>query len=315
MWAACFFDVHEIETEDKRTVPLSCWRQGDGRQGDGSSVLLFEDKETKGRFLCLAILYFLCYTLHEVMIMPRNKRELSQSGIYHVMIRGINQQQIFHEAEDCKKFLSVLKSCKEKSKFKLFAYCFMGNHLHLLLQETEEPIGLIMKRIGSKYVFWYNNKYQRTGHLFQDRFKSEAVEDDEYFLSVLRYIHNNPVKAGLVKQVQDYCFSSYNAYMKNDTIIDTAFLWSIIQPKQFDELHHKANYYEHIDVDEQKSKLFDAQAQEIIKKYTGCTNVEEYQKLDYPIQLEKIAFLKKEGLSIRQISRLTGLSKGIVERH
>ena len=81
------------------------------------------------------------------------------------------------------------------------------------------------------------------------------------------------------------------------------------------ELHHKANYYEHIDVDEQKSKLFDAQAQEIIKKYTGCTNVEEYQKLDYPIQLEKIAFLKKEGLSIRQISRLTGLSKGIVERH
>lgn len=247
--------------------------------------------------------------------MPRNKRELSQSGIYHVMIRGINQQQIFHEAEDCKKFLSVLKSCKEKSKFKLFAYCFMGNHLHLLLQEKEEPIGLIMKRIGSKYVFWYNNKYQRTGHLFQDRFKSEAVEDDEYFLSVLRYIHNNPVKAGLVKQAQEYCFSSYNAYLKNDTIIDTAFLWSIIQPKQFAELHHKANYHDHIDVDEQKSKLFDAQAKEIIKKYTGCTNVEEYQKLEYNVQLEQIAFLKKEGLSIRQISRLTGLSKGIVERH
>ena len=107
--------------------------------------------------------------------MPRQARKKSENGIYHIMFRGINKQQIFQENEDYRKFLNVVKECKEISGFKLFAYCLMGNHAHLLLKEGNENLDLIVKRIGSRYVYWYNTKYKRAGHLFQDRYKSEPI--------------------------------------------------------------------------------------------------------------------------------------------
>ena len=80
--------------------------------------------------------------------MPRQARKKSENGIYHIMFRGINKQQIFQENEDYRKFLNVVKECKEISGFKLFAYCLMGNHAHLLLKEGNENLDLIVKRIG-----------------------------------------------------------------------------------------------------------------------------------------------------------------------
>ncbi len=82
-----------------------------------------------------------------------------------------------------------LQYYKELSQYKIYGYCLMNNHIHLLIQEGKEPIAKTMKRIGVSYVARFNRKYDRCGHLFQDRFKSEAVESDEYFLAVLRYIH------------------------------------------------------------------------------------------------------------------------------
>ena len=119
-------------------------------------------------------------------------RKQSSTGIYHVMLRGVNRQQIFLDKEDCTYFLESLYVCKQISRFKLYAYCLMGNHVHLLINAKEEPVDMIMRRLGSKYVYWYNSKYERIGHLFQNRFKSEPVETDTYFLTVLRYIHMNP---------------------------------------------------------------------------------------------------------------------------
>mgnify|MGYP000862516675 CR=1 FL=1 len=80
----------------------------------------------------------------------------------------------------------------------------MSNHVYLLLTETEEPISVAIKRICSSYVYWYNWKYGRCGHLFQERYKSETVENDAYLLTELRYIHQNPVKAGLSRSIRDY---------------------------------------------------------------------------------------------------------------
>ena len=136
--------------------------------------------------------------------MPRKARIESKSGIYHIMLRGINRQQIFEDDEDFEKFLWVMKDVKQLSRFKLYGYCLMGNHIHLLLKPENEPLELIFRRIGSKYVYWYNLKYQRTGHLFQDRFKSEPVNDEKYLMTVLRYIHQNPTKAKLAKKIEDY---------------------------------------------------------------------------------------------------------------
>lgn len=85
--------------------------------------------------------------------MPRQARIKSKSGIYHVMLRGINQQQIFEDSEDYDKFLQVLKDCKAISVFDLYAYCLMGNHVHLLIKENKEPIEQIIKRIGARFVY------------------------------------------------------------------------------------------------------------------------------------------------------------------
>ena len=85
----------------------------------------------------------------------------------------------------------------------------MGNHFHLLIRERDESLGETVKRIASSYVYYYNRKYGRDGHLFKERFKSEPVNDMVYFVTLLRYIHQNPVKAGMVMNVKDYAYSSW----------------------------------------------------------------------------------------------------------
>jgi putative transposase len=131
--------------------------------------------------------------------MPRVARKKSATNIYHVMIRGINKQNIFVEDADFKKFINILTAYHVRIEYEIYAYCLLDNHVHLLIKEGNEPLSNTMRRIGTSYVYWYNWQYGRKGHLFQDRYKSEPVENDTYFLTVLRYIHQNPVQAGLTQ--------------------------------------------------------------------------------------------------------------------
>lgn len=109
--------------------------------------------------------------------------------------------------------MEILKECKLVSKYRIFAYCIMSNHVHLLLKIKKEELEQIFRRIGARYVYWYNKKYDRCGHLFHDRFKSEAVEDDAYILTVLRYIIQNPQKAGITDGPEEYEWSSHKDYL------------------------------------------------------------------------------------------------------
>ena len=217
--------------------------------------------------------------------MPRQARRKSSSGIYHIMLRGINQQQIFEDSEDFNKFLQVLKDSKAISEFKIFAYCLMGNHIHLLIQEQKEPIEQIMKRLATRFVYWYNIKYQRVGHLFQDRFKSEPVENDSYFLTVLRYIHQNPIKAGLCKKLENYEYSSYNEFLQTSDFIDSDFVFDMIDKEQFISFNNENSFDKCLDVDPKPViKVTDEQAQKIIEKYSKCKSVSEFQNLDIKLR-------------------------------
>lgn len=246
--------------------------------------------------------------------MPRQARRQSESGIYHIMLRGINQQQIFEDDEDNQKFIEVLKDCKLISGYKVFAYCLMGNHLHLLMKVEKENLEQIFKRIGARYVYWYNWKYHRKGHLFQDRFKSEPVDDDSYFLAALRYIHQNPVKAGI--DGLNYQYSSYNEYLneKDGQLTDIDFVYEMISKDQFVSFNNEANDDELLDLELDDFRLTDAEAREIILKISKCKTVTEFQGLDIEHRNRYIKETKENGISIRQLSRLTGVSKGIVER-
>ena len=246
--------------------------------------------------------------------MPRQARLKSESGIYHIILRGINHQRIFEDEEDSQKFLNILLEYKSICEYEIYAYCIMGNHIHLLLKEGKESLAQIMKRIGGKYVYWYNGKYKRTGHLFQDRFKSEPVSDDKYFLTVLRYIHHNPVKAGIVNKAEDYMFSSYNEYINSSDIIDVEFTFELISIENFREYHRKSSEDKCLDITEKKYRVTDEEATVIIKKLTRCENASEFQELDKERRDKLLRKLKEKGLSIRQINRLTGISKGIIEK-
>lgn len=246
--------------------------------------------------------------------MPRQARKKSESGIYHIMLRGINKQVIFEDEEDNLKFLETLKKYKEISGYKIFAYCLMSNHVHLILKVEKEDIDLVIKRIASSYVYWYNWKYKRNGHLFQDRFKSEPVEDDSYFLTVLRYIHQNPLKAGVCKSIDGYNFSSYNEYVKKADLVDTDFCLGIIDKEQFIDFNNEYNEDTCLEIEKDNFRFTDDEAGEIIFKISKCRTITQFQNLNIEKRDKYLKLLRDNGLSIRQISRLTGIGFNIVRK-
>ena len=141
--------------------------------------------------------------------MPRYPRQWSSTQIYHVMIKGINKEYIFKLDRHKTKFLNIIVDIKKELEFEVIAYCIMDNHVHLLLRVNNgQLLALIMKKINLKYALYYNKIENRNGHLFQNRFRSEAIEDERYLICALAYVHNNPVKAYIVDKAQNYKWSS-----------------------------------------------------------------------------------------------------------
>ena len=251
--------------------------------------------------------------------MPRKARIKSETGIYHLICRGINKQNIFEDEEDKQRFLETLAHYKSLSGYSLYGYCLMDNHIHLLIKENKESVDQVIKRISSSYVYWYNQKYQRCGHLFQERYKSEVVETDAYFLMALRYIHQNPVKAGITQSASEYLWSSYHNYVGIEGITDIEFALETfssdktVATKLFIEYTNENNADECLDCRE-KVIVSD---QEIMKYLSemGITTISQLQRLNKEQRDNVIRKIKeKDGITIRQLARITGISKSVIDR-
>lgn len=151
--------------------------------------------------------------------MSRQHRLFSNSKIYHITIKGINDGDIFYDREDRVVFLEKTDICKKKFKFKIFAYCLMSNHVHLVIEVDKENLSIAIQSIMIRYVYYFNKKYERKGPLVQNRFNSKNIENLKYFLTVCRYVHRNPEKAGLEK-TYNYQWSSYKEYINNAKLVD-----------------------------------------------------------------------------------------------
>ncbi|SNS31279.1 REP element-mobilizing transposase RayT [Anaerovirgula multivorans] len=251
--------------------------------------------------------------------MPRQARKKSKTGIYHIMARGNNRQNIFEDDEDCMKFIEIIQQSKEKSGIKLYGYCLMGNHVHLLLCEGMESLSLTMQRICSSFVYWYNWKYDRFGHLFQERYKSEVVENEAYLITVLRYIHQNPIKAGITNSVAGYRWSSYHEYINKQNIIDTEFILELfatekqIAKKEFEKYMHEKNKDVCLDYEE-RHRIDDEEIIKLIEEKYGVKK--GFFHLLGRQEKEMILKNLKEinGITIRQLARVTGVSKYMVEK-
>ena len=244
--------------------------------------------------------------------MARQARQMSRSGFMHLITRGIGRQLIFEDRSDYQYYLKILERFSTETGTRICAYCLMENHVHLLAHGEPAQIVLLMKKLGVNYAGYFNKKYERTGHLFQDRYKSEPVEDEAYLLTVFRYILRNPEKAGICR-ASEYPWSSYPLYMNPPAFMD-------LEPFR-ERLGDAAQYAAFIgaengdDCMEYDSVLKDDRwAQAVVQKCLGTRNGQELQQYDRTRRNEALKQLRGQGMTIRQIERMTGINRNIVQR-
>ncbi len=146
----------------------------------------------------------------------RRHRVEYDGALYHVIQRSNNREKIFGSDSDKKLLIDLVTGCSRKLGFRLFGYVIMDNHYHLLMQTGAIPLNKIMHRINYLYSRFYNRSNDRHGHVFGGRYKAALIQDESYLFAVLRYIHQNPVRAGICRSVSDYAWSSDRAYRDND---------------------------------------------------------------------------------------------------
>ena len=247
--------------------------------------------------------------------MARQARQKSSTGIYHVVLKGLDGRNIFLDDADRLMFIDKLKKARQAGGFKLYAYCLMDNHVHLLVKEEEE-LGQSIKRITVGYVQLHNNKYGRSGHLFQNRFNSEVVEDERYLITVLRYIHRNPLKAGMISKLEFYPWSSYpsiiQSYQTDQTLLDTQMIRDYFPKKSdFVRFSQEENQDQCLEI-KTKIRLSDQQLTEILKKNREYHHLESYEKSKRNQLIRQMH--GETGSNIRQLSRVLGLGKMIIEQ-
>lgn len=244
--------------------------------------------------------------------MPRHARMLSDSGYLHVIVRGNGKQVLFEEDKDYLYFLKVLRRFSQETEVTVCAYCLMENHVHLLVQDAKHQISHMMKKLGVSYSYFFNHKYDRTGHLFQDRFRSEAVEDDAYLLTVFRYILKNPEKAGICS-AKDYAWSSYYAYGDPSAFARPALLEEMIGGRE--EYEAFMTIDDDPDCMEFEPMIHDDEwAQRVIRKRLGKQGGTVLLSCSRNERDEALRDLKEAGLTHRQIERLTGIPRGVIQR-
>lgn len=259
--------------------------------------------------------------------MARKTREISGTGIYHVMMRGTNKQNIFEDCEDYLRFLTILRNMVYPvddmgrtlpQRCHFYAYCLMTNHVHLLVREAEEKLAPSIHRIATTYAHYYNNKYTRCGHLFQDRFKSEPVNDQGYFFTLLRYIHQNPMAAGLSKGIDDYDWSSWKEYEKYKIgLQDICTIKHVVGRMPLDELRELVaeplpKTLQILDFDDGKVNLSDDEVKSFLTDTFGLRQPADLQLYNRERRNDILREAKQYGASIRQLVRLTGMGFSIV---
>ncbi|HTO86925.1 MAG TPA: transposase [Thermoanaerobaculia bacterium] len=166
--------------------------------------------------------------------MSRPLRIEYPGAFYHVTARGNERRAIFRDDADRERYLKCVARCRDRFAFRLHAYCLMTNHLHLAIEASEVPLSRIMLTLHGSYSQAFNRRHRRVGHLFQGRYKAFLVQKDRYLLALVRYIHENPVKARIVKKPEDFRWSSDRAYRRpsRPEWLETDFVLSLLADRR-----------------------------------------------------------------------------------
>lgn len=255
--------------------------------------------------------------------MARQARQASPTGYYHIMMRGNNREKIFKKEVQKKHFIKLLKIIVMEEAINIAAYCLMDNHIHLVLKGELENISKALRRVNIKYAMSFNAINDRVGHVFQDRYKSEIISDDEYLLQVVRYIHNNPVKAKIVASQDSYRWSSFNEYIKKEYYIvnpdEGHFIMGYFSGKQhlFQEFHNEMDYIIYLDTKEEIQSRKLEISKFLIDDYCIEHGVKSISQLkENPEKwagLVKV-LLEKSQMSHRQIADLLAIGNNVIHK-
>ncbi len=259
--------------------------------------------------------------------MPSAPRRIAESGLYHVVARGNGKQVIFTDDRDREAFLAYLERFMREDEIALIAWCLMDNHVHLIVEDTEQRLPHAMGGVLGAYAKYFNQKTGHVGSVFQPRFFSEAIEGDDYLIAAVRYVHINPEKAGICEAAH-YPWSSYREYVGDagagtdegagagSGLCATGLVLGLLGSVDgFSELCSGAS---EADVGFEGSvKLSSDEALEVANRVVralGCPDVFAVKSLLIPRRNAVVAALRGNCLTIKQIERLTGLGSGVIAR-
>lgn len=248
--------------------------------------------------------------------MARKKRERSTIGYYHLILRGNGKMILFEEDEDDKFFIGKMDEYVETEDVRLCAYCLMDNHVHMLVYDPDFHTPKMVQKLACSYARYYNDleRNREPGHVFQGPYLSQAVNDEQYLTNVFRYILNNPKKAG-VKPTEEYPWSSYDMFFwKNTSLYLDYFREKFPTDKAYREYIGTPNHDVFMEDVPQKEKHDDKWAMDVIRRKLGVKSGTEVKGWDREHRNDALRRLKATELSIRRISRLTGVSYGAVHR-
>lgn len=243
----------------------------------------------------------------------RKPRQYSTTGFYHIVIRGNNKQNIFFNKEDRFFFLHLLRKYSKKYCINIHAYCLMENHVHLEIEDYYHHLSIFMQCLSSTYARYFNKKYDRIGHLFQERFASEIILKKDYFLAVLRYILQNPLKAG-ISIPSKYEWSSYKSYAKKNNLIQNKLIIEYFI--SLDKFYSWINEYT-------DDIFLDERLRPSEKENNYLAKIKSLLKTDNPIisstlpkneLYNKLRKLRNAGIPIKAIERITGISRYFIIR-
>lgn len=260
--------------------------------------------------------------------MSRKPRIKSTTGIYHVMLRGLNGQELFHKEDD---YLFFQKRLLQLSHPKdaggepmeplcyIYAYCLMTNHVHLMLRTAGKDLSEVVKSLAVSYARYYNHVFSRRGYLFQDRFRSEPVEDFNYLITLFRYIHQNPIKAGLVNDVDAYRWSSWQEYSSasgyTPPICEKSFILDQVDLGQILALvKQPLDGTDCFKLEENNHPSDDDVRQMLSEELKGGLTLESMTDLQKNERNELLLSVLQKGAGMRQLARITGVGFKIIQK-
>ena len=243
--------------------------------------------------------------------MPRQARKDLSYNFVHIMAQGINKEYIFESKHFKKKYWDILCEKKRDYDIDIISHCIMDNHVHLVAYYNKvEELSIFMKRTNTAYAKWYNEQKDRVGYVFRDRYKTEQITDAHHLYSCINYVHNNPVKAKIVKRPELYKFSSYLNYLSDDYILKSKiFIILNISLQDFKEIFINS-------IDSDFYSFREKAPEKIIEEYLKEKNIQSFKDIITKKEKKELILLLKEKSNLKydEIAKMLGISRTSIYR-